>query len=280
MSIKFLRKVQSYISHYGIKTLIRKAIERGDDRSSYDVVDDKEKERQRNDKFNYEPVISIILPAYNTASDMLRETLLSVKNQTYSKWELCISDGGDVSVEEVVKEVFSYDERVIYKKSTEKLGLAKNSNAAIEMYAEEMTRVVLVPTWDESGKYYMGRTKVGIDELSVMATNYSDYVAEGEKQIMDNNLVIEKMSSVTASDLAKAQADEMIIAIDKAIDEFAIEAISAGREYSNYRMNQCIAVSISGSSLLSELKSVAVFAVISYVAVLLYTISKKFPKKA
>ena len=35
------------------------------------------------------------------------------------------------------------------------------------MYSEEMTRVVLVPTWDESGKYYMGRTKVGIDELSV-----------------------------------------------------------------------------------------------------------------
>ena len=55
------------------------------------------------------------------------------------------------------------------------------------MYSEEMTRVVLVPTWDQAGKYYMGRTKVGIDELSVMATNFSDYVATNEKEIMDTN---------------------------------------------------------------------------------------------
>ena len=60
------------------------------------------------------------------------------------------------------------------------------------MYSEEMTRVVLVPTWDKSGKYYMGRTKVGVDELSVMATTFSDYVASNEKAIMDNNLIISK----------------------------------------------------------------------------------------
>ena len=50
------------------------------------------------------------------------------------------------------------------------------------MYSEEMTRVVLVPTWDEGGKYYMGRTKVGIDELSVMATTFSNNVASNEKE--------------------------------------------------------------------------------------------------
>ena len=36
---------------------------------------------------------------------------------------------------------------------------------AIQLYAEEMTRIVLVPTWDTEGEYYMGRTKVGIDQL-------------------------------------------------------------------------------------------------------------------
>ena len=53
------------------------------------------------------------------------------------------------------------------------------------MYSEEMTRVVLVPTWDQSGKYYMGRTKVGIDELSVKAKEFSEQVASSEKEIMD-----------------------------------------------------------------------------------------------
>ena len=139
MSRNFIRKVKSYIGHYGIKTLIREVIERNSDKRNYDaerqrfLISEEEKESQRNEKFNYEPVVSIILPAYNTEANMLRETLLSVSNQTYEKWELCISDGGDVAVEEVVKEIFALDERVKYKKSIQKLGLAQNSNEAIRM---------------------------------------------------------------------------------------------------------------------------------------------------
>ncbi len=151
-------------------------------------------------------------------------------------------------------------------------------NQAIDMYSEEMTRVVLVPTWDESGKYYMGRTKVGIDELSVMATVFSDNVASNEKEIMDNNLVIGKMQAVTGNNSANAEADALIASIDESIDGFTIEAINAGREYSNYRMNQCIAVSISGTSLLRELKTVIIFAFLSYIAAFVFAVSKKFPK--
>lgn len=50
------------------------------------------------------------------------------------------------------------------------------------MYAEEMTRVVLVPTWDDAAEFYMGRTKVGIDELSVEAESYSKQSEEYYKQ--------------------------------------------------------------------------------------------------
>ena len=146
------------------------------------------------------------------------------------------------------------------------------------MYSEEMTRVVLVPTWDEGGKYYMGRTKVGIDELSVMATTFSDNVASNEKEIMDNNLVIGKMQSTSKNTSANAEADALIASIDESIDNFTIEAINAGREYSNYRMNQCIAVSISGTSLLSELKTIIIFAFLAYIAACVFAVSKKFPK--
>ena len=139
MSIRLVKKAKSYIGHYGIKTLIRKAIERKSDRSNYDaerrnlLINDEEKERQRKERFGYEPVISIILPAYNTETKMLSETLMSVRTQTYEKWELCISDGGEVAVEETVRTIFPLDERVKYIKSTEQLGLAQNSNEAIGM---------------------------------------------------------------------------------------------------------------------------------------------------
>ena len=184
----------------------------------------------------------------------------------------------------IVRDKDSYIERLSYQNKNTDFDRQKNKvsfdicNQAIDMYSEEMTRVVLVPTWDEGGKYYMGRTKVGIDELSVMATTFSDNVASNEKEIMDNNLVIGKMKGSSGNTSANAEADALITTIDKSIDDFTNEAIAAGREYSNYRMNQCIAVSISGTSLFSELKTIIIFMMLAYIAAYVFTVSKKFPK--
>lgn len=153
-------------------------------------------------------------------------------------------------------------------------------NQAIDMYSEEMTRVVLVPTWDQEGKYYMGRTKVGIDELSVMATDFSNNVASSEKAIMDNNLVIEKISPETPGDEVYTSTDSLIESMYENIKGFEKEAIKAGRECSNHKMNQCIAVSIYGISMMNALKDIVLFAVFAYISLVLYRISKKFPKKA
>ena len=184
----------------------------------------------------------------------------------------------------IAKDKSSYIDRLAYQNKNTDFDKQKNyvsfnlCNDAIDMYSEEMTRVVLVPTWDGSGKYYMGRTKVGVDELSVLATGFSDSVASNNKEIMDNELIINKIKSANTNASANAQADALIELIDKSIDNFTTEAIKAGREYSNYTMNQCIAVSITGASLFRELKAVAAFALLTYAALLLISISKKFPK--
>lgn len=185
----------------------------------------------------------------------------------------------------VVRNKENYIDRLSYQNKNTDFDKQKNAasfnlcNQAISMYSEEMTRVVLVPTWDQSGKYYMGRTKVGIDELSVMATSYSNNVASNEKEMMDNNLIITKVQGANPSAAAYAEVDALIASIDKSIENFTVEAINAGREYSNYRMNQCIAVSISGVSLFSEAKTVLVYACLAYVALMLCAVSKKFPKE-
>lgn len=179
-----------------------------------------------------------------------------------------------------------YTDRLSYQNTTTDFDRQKNAasfdicNRAISMYSEEMTRVVLVPTWDESGKYYMGRTKVGIDELSVNASDYSNKVASNEKSIMDNNLIINKIQTAGDNSAARSEADSLISQIDSSIESFTKEAIAAGREYSNYKMNQCIAVSVTGSSFLGELKHVAIFAILTYIALMLLSISKEFPKKS
>jgi len=124
----------------------------------------------------------------------------------------------------------------------------------------------------------MGRTKVGIDELSMQATVFSDRVSSNEKDIMNNNLVIDKMDKKSDASLYE-EADRLVNSVYESIKAFEKEAVGAGREYSSYKMNQCIAVSIYGVSLANELKELIAFFIIAYVSVMLFYISRRFPKR-
>ena len=72
-----------------------------------------------------EPLVSIITPVYN-AERFLSETIKSVKNQTYEKWELLLVDdcSKDNSVS-IIKEFQKSDHRIKYIK------LEKNSGASV-----------------------------------------------------------------------------------------------------------------------------------------------------
>ncbi len=186
----------------------------------------------------------------------------------------------------IAKDSEGYIDRLSYQNKNIDIVRLKNlisyelCNEAIDMYAEEMTRIVLVPTWDQSGKYYMGRTKVGIDELSVQATDYSNNIASNEKEIMDNELIIEKMKNADGDTSVYESTDALIDSMYEDIVGYEKEAINAGRQYYNHKMNQCVAVSIYGLSLMSEMKILLIYAVFFYVAFLVFDLSKRFKKKA
>jgi len=93
-----------------------------------------ELKRQRAVKFPYSPIISIIVPLYNTAPKYLKALFISVFNQTYTNWELCLADGSNTeSVKrEQLLDKYIKDPRVKYKK-TENKGISLNSNEAISM---------------------------------------------------------------------------------------------------------------------------------------------------
>jgi glycosyltransferase involved in cell wall biosynthesis len=79
---------------------------------------------------NFKPYVSIILPTFNRAK-YLKRSIDSVKNQTFSDWELIIIDDGssDDSFENVNKYLME-DERIIYLKQKNK-GLPLALNAGI-----------------------------------------------------------------------------------------------------------------------------------------------------
>jgi glycosyltransferase involved in cell wall biosynthesis len=76
---------------------------------------------------------SILVPAYETKEEYLRELMDSVLSQTYGRFELIIADAGKSP--EVQKVVESYeDKRIIYKKLNRNGGISTNTNQAL-MYA-------------------------------------------------------------------------------------------------------------------------------------------------
>ena len=133
-----------YVKAYGMGKLYRKArehfgrnaLERGyQEWMILNRPSESEKELQREHHFVQEPLISIVVPIYRTPEVFLREMIESVLNQTYGKLELCLADGSgeDDTAGTVICEYVEKDPRVRYQKLGSNLGIAGNTNAAVNM---------------------------------------------------------------------------------------------------------------------------------------------------
>lgn len=136
-------KTKSYLKRYGALKLIRKVTEKAS--RSFDISEDfscenltdEELLRQRNYNFLYNPVISIVMPVYNPDDRYFKQTLNSIKNQSYENWQLCIGDAGDNKKKKVLDEIFGADERVKYLDIPVNYGISGNSNKALELATGE-----------------------------------------------------------------------------------------------------------------------------------------------
>lgn len=84
------------------------------------------------------PVISILVPLYNTPPRFLKEMLDSVMGQIAPNWQLCLADASDEKGGEAVKTVLAAykDARIVYKKIANK-DIAANTGEAAAMATGE-----------------------------------------------------------------------------------------------------------------------------------------------
>ena len=92
-----------------------------------------ELQRQRDTEFEYEPLISILVPVYNTPEEFLKQMIQSVRKQTYGNWELCIANANPTNetVAEILRISSTKDTRIKVKDVPENKGIAQNTNAAL-----------------------------------------------------------------------------------------------------------------------------------------------------
>lgn len=137
-----IKKGILYLKHYGIREFWIKLTERFqkedvDYRQWFEdhKVTQEEWEKQRKTVFGIRPVISILVPVYNTPVNFLMEMIESVRNQSYENWQLCIANASPDNQElsKVLKEQAGKDKRICITDVKENKGISENTNRALEI---------------------------------------------------------------------------------------------------------------------------------------------------
>lgn len=84
---------------------------------------------------------------------------------------------------------------------------------AVNKYDSSMTAVVLIPTDDKSGEFYMSRTKIGVDYFAENAETEAGEVSELSKKIKTNTYTADKVANSTADKDTYKKADEMLTSL-------------------------------------------------------------------
>ncbi|MDR2877284.1 MAG: glycosyltransferase, partial [Chromatiales bacterium] len=87
----------------------------------------------------YKPLISVIMPTYETPEWALREAIDSIKGQLYPKWELCVADDASPSlhVEKILRDAAAVDSRIRWMRRERNGNISAASNSAISLATGE-----------------------------------------------------------------------------------------------------------------------------------------------
>jgi O-antigen biosynthesis protein len=142
----------------------------------YDTITEQKRQtiRREIEQFRLKPLISVLVPVYNTDEIFLRSCIESVLNQLYENWELCIADDCSPSahVRKVLEEYALKDSRikVVFREKNGHISAA--SNSALELVSGDFVALLdHDDTLTEHALYYVAKE---INRFPEAAMIYSD----------------------------------------------------------------------------------------------------------
>ncbi len=141
-------------------------------------------------------------------------------------------------------------DRLMYDKM---MAAYDEDNRGIRMYDAAMSAVVMIPTQDQTMKYYMSRTKTGMDNMAIHADGQLTGAAERMEQIEYNTYLTEKMAA-NGPDRAKTEkADAMIRDLDASLDRLASDIEAVDSAYTSAKARDYIGFSEDGAGFLDRI---------------------------
>lgn len=181
---------RAYIQRYGMAKFIRELGREMDPEASehhgwlkkHSATRQELKEQQHH-TFVYQPLISIVVPLYNTPLKFLKAAVDSIIKQSYGNWELCLADGStDDQVGEMIRKNYGKDLRIRYRRLPMNRGISGNTNAAVDMARGEFIMLcdhddVVAP----DACYEMVKALNTDDEIDIVYTDEDKLSMDGSR---------------------------------------------------------------------------------------------------
>jgi len=130
------------------------------------------------------PLISIIMPTYNSPIEFLRLAIESVEKQIYPHWELCIADdfSSDIKVLELLKEKSGQDSRIKVFFRKENGHICAASNSALELASGAWSALLdHDDLLSEDALFYVARHIIAHPEARIIYTDEDKINERGER---------------------------------------------------------------------------------------------------
>jgi O-antigen biosynthesis protein len=130
--------------------------------------------KQHVERLFYTPLISLIMPVYDTPEKWLRRAIESVIKQLYPNWELCIADDASSKphVKEILTEYRAKDARIKVMFRSENGRVSVASNSAIDLVTGEF--IALLDHDDELSEHALYMVAVELNAHTNADLIYSD----------------------------------------------------------------------------------------------------------
>lgn len=142
--------------------------------------EDRREQQLKSAQFTYRPLISIVIPTWNSDTRLLSKAIESVRGQTYDRWELVISDDASNGDERrLLQGRYVSESRIRWLDSSTREGIAINTNRGIsaaqgdytafldhddELAADALFYVVLSLQQKHYGLIYSDEDRIEEDE--------------------------------------------------------------------------------------------------------------------
>lgn len=128
----------------------------------------------------------------------------------------------------------------------------------LQDYESRLTSVVFIPSLDAERKFYMSKTKIGLDIHALNATNYEERAQELQRQINQTNQNISKITDQENLSMQAANAtrlNSMIAELRKQLNATMEKIRLVEKKYSQYKNHNYVMVSPVEVSFMEHIKA-------------------------